>query len=102
MEADWLQLSPAYPETDHIIYQKNSLMKIKSQYREPVQNNSLVFILQEIVQMTDPEKIFLLSASYNYQITENIFIKNPVKEFSNSRYELLLLSDAPGGKSMAG
>jgi hypothetical protein len=76
-------------------------MKIKSPPGGPSQTDSLQFIIREIVRIADPEKILLLSASYNYQLTETIFIKNPVQDFRESRYDILVLSDGRAKKSLA-
>ena len=76
-------------------------MKIQSLSPEPGQPGSLHSIIREIVRILDPEKILLLSASYQYQFTENIFIKNPVQESKGSRYELLILIHSGGNLSAA-
>jgi hypothetical protein len=76
-------------------------MKSKSFFERTKHTGSLPLIIQEIVRVSDPEKILLLSASYNFQLTENIFQKNPVQEFSNSHYDLLVLSGNSEKKSMA-
>jgi hypothetical protein len=69
-------------------------MKIYSSWKMKDQNLSLRTVIDEIVQKADPEKILLLSASFEYQITENIFQKNPVEQSLGNRYELLILSEA--------
>ena len=52
---------------------------------------SLSQIVQDIVKKTDPEKILLISASYDYRLTENIFKQNPSEELKKSHYSLLIL-----------
>jgi hypothetical protein len=64
------------------------------------QKEGLDAIIREIVQVAGPEKILLLSASYQYRLTENIFIKNPVEEFRGCQYDLLVLADGRGEKSL--
>jgi hypothetical protein len=60
----------------------------------------LASIIHDIVRIADPEKIFLLSASFDYQLTENIFVKNPVQVFRGSHYNLLVLSEGKQKKSL--
>jgi len=58
------------------------------------QTGKLASIIEEIVHIADPEKILLLSVTYNYQLKENIFIKNPMKDYSGVCYDLLALPRA--------
>ena len=48
-------------------------------------------IVREIAQKADPEKILLISASYDYRLTEDVFIQQPQEEMKNSHYSLLIL-----------
>jgi hypothetical protein len=57
-------------------------------------------IVQEIVRLAGPEKILLISAGYDYKLTENIFMKNPVQTFQNCHYHLLVLSEEKEKKSL--
>jgi hypothetical protein len=66
-------------------------MHFKSFYTGTNQTHSLNSLLQEIVRIADPEKILLISASFQYQLTENVFQRSPVKQFLGNRYELLIL-----------
>ena len=75
-------------------------MKTRTETRISRQKEGLEVIIREIVQEAGPEKILLLSASYHYRLTENIFIKNPVEEFSGSQYDLLVLADGSGERSL--
>jgi hypothetical protein len=56
------------------------------------QAKKLSDIVPEIVRMTDPEKIILLSASFSTRITENIFIRKPSEELIAAQYNLLVLT----------
>jgi hypothetical protein len=76
-------------------------MKTKSPFMESIQNTTLCSCLREIVNIADPEKILLLSASYDYHLTENIFINHPVQEFNGGCYNVLILSDCHGKESPA-
>jgi hypothetical protein len=67
-----------------------------------VSNESLNRHIKEIVLAVNPEKIFLLSASYHYQVTENIFIPNPLEEIKESQYQVLVLIHGETKKSLAG
>jgi hypothetical protein len=58
----------------------------------PNTTQRLAHIVPEIVRMTDPEKILLLSASFSTQITENIFIRKPVEELTAAQFSLLVLT----------
>lgn len=57
-------------------------------------------IIQEIVRVADPEKILLISARYDYQLTENIFVKNPVQTTQSCHYNLLVLTEEKEKKSL--
>jgi len=76
-------------------------MKTKSFQSGYLQGGGLSSIIREIVLMSDPEKILLLSATYDYLITENIYMKNMVQEFRGNHYNLLILSNDKEKKSMA-
>jgi hypothetical protein len=76
-------------------------MKIKSMAPDSTKAGPLHYIISEIVRLADPEKILLLTAGYNYQFTENIFIKNPVQQFSDGRYGLMILIQTAGKISLA-
>jgi hypothetical protein len=64
------------------------------------QTGKLASIIEEIVRIADPEKILLLSVTYNYQLKENIFIKNPMKDYSGVCYDLLALSEGKDAKTL--
>ncbi|HXB29845.1 MAG TPA: hypothetical protein VNW49_08505 [Puia sp.] len=68
-------------------------MKTKSFQPGFIQSGGLRSIIREIVLISDPEKILLLSATYDYLITENIYIKNLVQELRGNQYNLLILSN---------
>ena len=76
-------------------------MKTKSFQSGYVQGGELNSIIREIVLISDPEKILLLSATYDYLITENIYLKNTVQEFRGNHYNLLILSNDKEKKSLA-
>ena len=76
-------------------------MKIKSMAPGFNQVGNLHSIISEIVLIADPEKILLLTASYTYQFTENIFVRNPLQQFSDGYYELLVLIQSDGKISLA-
>ena len=76
-------------------------MKIKLKIPESIPGPGVYRVIRELVQIADPEKILLLSASYDYRFTENIFIKNPEWECRGSRYQVLLLVDSAEKKSRA-
>ena len=76
-------------------------MKAQSFFGGPMRTEGLSAIIREIVRIADPEKILLLSASYDYQLTENIFIKNPVEVYKGGQYDLLVLTDGREKKSLA-
>ena len=65
------------------------------------QSTSLSIIIHQIVQISDPEKILLLAASFDYQLTENIFMKNPVQQYRGNRYNLLILSEVQPKNSLS-
>ncbi len=65
-----------------------------------VQGGGLRSIIHEIVLISHPEKILLLSATYDYLVTENIYIKNTVQEVRGNQYHLLVLSDDKEKKSL--
>lgn len=66
-----------------------------------VQGGGLRSIIHEIVLISDPEKILLLSATYDHLITENIYMKNTVQELRGNQYNLLILSNDKEKKSRA-
>ena len=66
-----------------------------------VQNSGLRSIIRELVLVFDPEKILLLSVSYDYFLTENIYLMDTVQELKSSHYNLLILSDEKERKSPA-
>ncbi len=68
-------------------------MKTKSFQPGFIQSGELRSIIREIVLISDPEKILLLSATYDYLITENIYMKNSVQELRGNQYNLLILSN---------
>lgn len=76
-------------------------MKTTSHFAGSIQNKSLASIIRGIVRIADPEIIFLLSASYNYQLRETIYIKSPIQAYSYGQYDLLLLSDCMNGELLA-
>ncbi len=53
--------------------------------------NNLSEIVKDIVKNADPEKILLISAVYDYRLTENIFRRKPLNELKSSHYSLLFL-----------
>jgi hypothetical protein len=57
------------------------------------QTEGLEAIIARIVRLIDPEKIFLLSASYEYLLTESIFRKDMEQGFRLSSFDLLALSE---------
>jgi len=63
------------------------------------QPGKLASIIEEIVRIAYPEKILLLSATYNYQLNEDIFLKNPVKDYSGICYDLLALAEDKDAKT---
>ena len=76
-------------------------MKAQSFFGGTSRTEGLAAIIREIVRIADPEKILLLSASYDYRLTENIFIKNPIVDCRDSQYDLLILTDGNEKKSLA-
>jgi hypothetical protein len=77
------------------------IMKFYSKSADFRQKDGLRTLIREIVRIGSPEKIFLLSASYDYQLTENIFIKAPEEEFRGSCYDLMILADGRKYTSLA-
>jgi hypothetical protein len=65
-----------------------------------IEAGGLDALVQEILRIADPENIFLLSAGYDYQLTENIFLKNPVQSFRANRYHLLILFERKMSESL--
>jgi hypothetical protein len=63
------------------------------EYQSLNQTEGLEAIIARIVRLIDPEKIFLLSASYEYQLTESIFRKDMEQGFRLSSFDLLALSE---------
>jgi hypothetical protein len=61
----------------------------------------LAEIVGEILRIADPEAILLLSATYNFRFTENIFIKTALWDSRANSYELLVLTNGNAGKSWA-
>ena len=74
----------------------------ESSFRGTMHRESLALIIQGIIRIADPEKILLLSASYDYQLTENIFIKTPIQEWTGSYYDVMILIEDWDKKSLAG
>jgi hypothetical protein len=64
-----------------------------------VQNSGLRSIISELVLVFDPEKILLLSASYDYFLTENIYLKETVQELRSRHYNILILANEKERKS---
>jgi hypothetical protein len=75
-------------------------MKTKSFQSGFVQGSNLRSIINEIVLISDPEKILLLSATYDYLVTENIYMKHTMQELRGSHYNLLILSNDKEKKSL--
>jgi hypothetical protein len=67
-------------------------MNIKLLTGEEIQGSSLHSVIRYIIRISNPEKILLLSASYTYLFTENIFQKKPLLQIQGNRYELMILS----------
>ncbi len=63
------------------------------------QIQDLKSIIREIVLISDPEKIFLMSASFECVLTESIYLKSTIQEETGRYYNLLLLSNAEQNKS---
>jgi hypothetical protein len=76
-------------------------MKTMSFQSGNVQSSGLRSIIRELVLVFDPEKILLLSVSYDYLLTENIYLKKTVQELRSSHYNLLMLYDEKERKSPA-
>jgi len=64
------------------------------------QSVGLRSIIKEIVFISDPEKIFLLSATYDYLVTENIYLNDTVQELRGNQYDLLILYNNEEKKSL--
>jgi hypothetical protein len=79
---------------------KSKTMKTKS-FRSEHTGGGLYSIIREIVLISDPEKILLLSATYDYFLTENIYANNTVQELRGNHYSLLILSHDKEKKSLA-
>jgi hypothetical protein len=75
-------------------------MKRNLSYESYLKSQGLSSIIREIVYVSDPEKILLLSASFEYLITESIYYKNAVQELTNKHYNLLILSNEKEKKSL--
>jgi hypothetical protein len=75
-------------------------MKTKSFQSGFMQGGKLHSIIREIVLISDPEKILLLSATYDYLVTENIYMKHTVQELRGNQYNLLILSNDKEKKSL--
>jgi hypothetical protein len=76
-------------------------MKAQSFFGGTRRTEGLAAIIREIVRIADPEKILLLSASFDYRLTENIFIKNPIEDYRGGQYDLLILTDGNEKKTLA-
>lgn len=76
-------------------------MKTQTLVQDDKTKELLAKIIQEIIRITDPEAILLLSAIYEYRFTENIFKKGPLFESWGKGYELLVLMDRNKDKSWA-
>lgn len=74
-----------------IFHLKKIYMSTEILSKIAIGRNSLSEIIDDIAKKIDPETILLISASYDYQLTENIFTKNPRKELKKSHYSLLIL-----------
>jgi hypothetical protein len=75
-------------------------MKRNLSYESSFKSQGLSSIIREIVYVSDPEKILLLSASFEYLITESIYYKNAVQELTSKHYNLLILSNEKEKKSL--
>jgi hypothetical protein len=64
------------------------------------QSGELRSIIKEIVLNSGPEKIFLLSATYDYLVTENIYLNDTVQELRGNQYNLLILYNNEEKKSL--
>lgn len=58
-------------------------------------------IIREIVHISDPEKILLLSASFESTLTESIYLKTAIQEETGRYYNLLVLWNTVQEKSPA-
>jgi hypothetical protein len=77
--------------TLQILIMKTQIASLANKTRE-----FLPEIVREIIRIADPEAILLLSATYNYRFTENIFVKDPLWDSWGGSYELLVLTDNSG------
>jgi hypothetical protein len=75
-------------------------MKRNLSYESYLKSQGLSSIIREIVYVSDPEKILLLSASFEYLISESIYHKNAVQELTSKHYNLLILSNEKEKKSL--
>jgi hypothetical protein len=74
-------------------------MKTISFHSGNVQNSGLRSIISELVLVFDPEKILLLSASYDYFLNEDIYLKETVQELRSRHYIILILANEKERKS---
>lgn len=63
------------------------------------QIQDLKSIIREIVLISDPEKIFLLSASFESVLKESIYLKTAIQADTSRYYNLLVLSNTMEKKS---
>ena len=63
------------------------------------QIQDLKSIIREIVLISDPEKIFLLSASFESVLKESIYLKTAIQAEAGRYYNLLVLSNTMQKKS---
>ncbi len=75
-------------------------MKTDLPWKSYLQHQDLKEIIREIVFLSDPEKIFLISASFEYLISDSIYVKNAVRELKGKHYNLLILFSAKEKKSI--
>ncbi len=75
-------------------------MKTNLSGESNLKRQELISIIREIVYLSDPEKILLISASFEYLITESIYYKNAVQELTGKHYNLLVLSTVKEKKSL--
>ena len=61
--------------------------------KEAPEAKTLISIIPEIVRITSPEKILLISASFSHNIIENVFVGNTIEEYMEGHYNLLILTD---------
>src|SRR5277367_2132880 len=77
-----------------------SNMKTPSFQSGFAKGSDLYSIIREIVLISDPEKILLLSATYDYLVTENLYMNKTVRELRCSQYNLLILTDVKEKKTL--